>query len=174
MKRLVMKSLALSALMAGLFGLPLAAQEAADKPQEKLEHNEAEKAAMAEIRKLGGHVMELAQTDPHLEVAYHLTDGDVSDDHLKPLANMPLLVAVNFARHQSHQCRFGAFEGRQIPQAVAPGKDGNHRRGTGSSGRFGKPRVCEPLRNRRHRCGSQAFRSSQGFAKALPLGNQSD
>jgi len=63
--------------------------------EQKLEHTDAEKAAMAEIKKLGGHVMELAQTDPHLEVAFHLTDGKVGDDHLKPLANMPLLVAVN-------------------------------------------------------------------------------
>ena len=92
-----MRRFGLVALMAGLFGfvLPISAQEAADKPKEKLEHTDAEKAAMAEIRKLGGHVMELAQTDPHLEVAYHLTDGDVGDDHLKPLANMPLLVSVN-------------------------------------------------------------------------------
>lgn len=84
---------ALAGIMAGNAAAP--AQEAADKPQEKLEHNDAEKAAMSEIRKLGGQVMELAQTDPHLEVAYHLTDGDVGDDHLKPLANMPLLVSVN-------------------------------------------------------------------------------
>ena len=77
-------------LLVTLLGIagPLAAQE-------KPEHSDAEKAAMAEVKKLGGQVMELAQTDPHLEVAYHLTDGQVGDDHLKPLANMPLLVSIN-------------------------------------------------------------------------------
>lgn len=82
------------ASVAGWGNVPsLQAQE--EEAPENLEHSEAEKSAMAEVRKLGGHVMELAQNDPHLEVAFHLADGKVGDDHLKPVAKMPLLVSLN-------------------------------------------------------------------------------
>jgi hypothetical protein len=98
-----MKSVAFLSRIGGLgvmslllgFAIPCQAFAEDEKPKQKLEHTDAEKAAMAAIKKLGGHVMELAQTDAHLEVAYHLTDGKVGDDHLKPLADMPLLVSLN-------------------------------------------------------------------------------
>jgi hypothetical protein len=81
---------AVLAAIAALAARPALAQDAA-----KVEHTDAEKQAMQKVRDLGGHVMELAQNDKHLEVAYHLTDGDVTDEYLAPLANMPLLVHVN-------------------------------------------------------------------------------
>ena len=53
---------------------------------EKVKRTDAEKNAIAQIRKLGGHVLEIAQDDNRLEVAYHLTDGKVTGKHLQPLA----------------------------------------------------------------------------------------
>jgi hypothetical protein len=73
----------------------LAARPGLSQDTTKLEHTDAEKQAMQKVEALGGHVMELAQNDKHLEVTYHLTDGDVTDEDLAPLANMPLLVHVN-------------------------------------------------------------------------------
>lgn len=51
----------------------------------KLPLTKEEQQTMAEIRKLGGQVMELAQNDNRLSVAYHLADGKVTDAHLAPL-----------------------------------------------------------------------------------------
>lgn len=51
----------------------------------KLPLTKEEQQAMAEIRKLGGQVMELAQNDNRLAVAYHLADGKITDEHLAPL-----------------------------------------------------------------------------------------
>ena len=56
---------------------------------------EAEQQLVAKIRELGGHVLELAQNDSRLEVAYHLTDGDVTDDHLIPLKGLELVTDLN-------------------------------------------------------------------------------
>lgn len=56
---------------------------------------EAEKNAMAEIRKSGGQVMELAQNDSRLDVAFHLADGKIEDAQLAPLKNLPKLAQLN-------------------------------------------------------------------------------
>lgn len=63
--------------------------------QEKPAPTEAEKAAMAEVRKAGGQVMELAQNDARLDVAYHLADGKIEDAQLAPLKNLPKLAQLN-------------------------------------------------------------------------------
>ena len=63
--------------------------------QEKGKRSEAENKAIAEIRKLGGSVMELAQNDNRLVVAYHLTDGKVTDKFLAPLKNLKSIVHLN-------------------------------------------------------------------------------
>ena len=63
--------------------------------EEKVPPTEAEKGAMAEIRKAGGQVMELAQNDARLEVAYHLADGKIEDAQLAPLKNLPKLAKLN-------------------------------------------------------------------------------
>lgn len=64
---------------------------AADKPAP----TEAEKVALAEIRKSGGQVMELAQNDSRLDVAFHLSDGKITDDQLIPLKNLPQVAQLN-------------------------------------------------------------------------------
>lgn len=63
--------------------------------EEKAPPTEAEKAAMAEIRKSGGQVIELAQNDARLDVAFHLADGKITDDSLKPLEQLPKTAQLN-------------------------------------------------------------------------------
>uniref|UniRef100_A0A7C4LML9 Leucine-rich repeat domain-containing protein n=1 Tax=Schlesneria paludicola TaxID=360056 RepID=A0A7C4LML9_9PLAN len=61
---------------------------AQDKPAEKPQPTEAQKQAIAQIKKLGGLVLELAQNDPRLDVAFHLADVKITDAELalvKPL-----------------------------------------------------------------------------------------
>ena len=66
---------------------------AADKPA----LTDAEKAAIAEIHKSGGQVLELAQNDSRLYVAFHLADGKITDEQLAPLKNLPQLAQLNLA-----------------------------------------------------------------------------
>ena len=63
--------------------------------QEKPAPTDAEKAAMAEVRKAGGQVMELAQNDARLDVAFHLADGKIDDAQLASLKNLPKLAQLN-------------------------------------------------------------------------------
>ncbi|MEX1096793.1 MAG: hypothetical protein WED34_12155 [Planctomycetales bacterium] len=56
---------------------------------------EAEQQAIAEVRRLGGSVMDLAQNDPRLVVAYHLADQKATDEQLAPLAKLPQIVELN-------------------------------------------------------------------------------
>jgi len=75
----------ISLLMIASFVSSLAAQ---DKPAEKPMPTEAEKQAVAQIKKLGGLVLEIAQNDPRLDVAFHLADAKITDAELalvKPL-----------------------------------------------------------------------------------------
>jgi hypothetical protein len=63
--------------------------------EEKAAPTEAEKAAIAQIRKSGGQVMELAQNDSRLDVAFHLADGKITDEQLVPLKDLPRLAILN-------------------------------------------------------------------------------
>ena len=63
--------------------------------EEKPAPTETEKSAMEEIRKSGGQVMELAQNDARLDVAFHLADGKIEDAQLVPLKNLPKLAQLN-------------------------------------------------------------------------------
>jgi hypothetical protein len=49
---------------------------------------DGEKKAIEQIRQQGGLVLELAQNDNHLEVAYLETDGKFSDAYLAPLKDL--------------------------------------------------------------------------------------
>lgn len=86
MRKIVVAAFVLSAVTANR--LPVLAQE-------KVTLTDADKKAIADVRKLGGHVMELAQNDSRLEVAFHLTDGKVTDEHLVPLKELKPLVHLN-------------------------------------------------------------------------------
>ena len=52
---------------------------------DKVPLTEAQTAAIAQIRKSGGQVMELAQNDARLDIAFHLADGKITDEQLIPI-----------------------------------------------------------------------------------------
>src|SRR5262245_8240036 len=56
---------------------------------------ETEKKAIAKLRQLGGHAMELAQNDPRLEVSFPQTGVTVADEHLALLKDLKGLVHLN-------------------------------------------------------------------------------
>src|SRR5262249_15608921 len=56
-----------------------------------------EKQAMEKIKKLGGHVQEVAQNDTHLEVSYLQSEGKFTDDYLIPLKDLKDLVHLDLA-----------------------------------------------------------------------------
>jgi hypothetical protein len=62
---------------------------------EKPMPTEAEQQAIAEIKKLGGNVMEIAQNDPRLDVAFHLADSKIGDDQIAPVKNLPRTMILN-------------------------------------------------------------------------------
>ncbi|MFO0918004.1 MAG: hypothetical protein U0872_06765 [Planctomycetaceae bacterium] len=76
-----------------ILGLSLMAHglSAEDKPQP----TEAEKQAIAAIKKLGGNVMEIAQNDARLDVAFHLADSKIGDEQLALVKNLPRTTILN-------------------------------------------------------------------------------
>ncbi len=58
---------------------------AQEKSKEAPKATPAETEAVAAVKKLGGAVLQVAQNDNRLDVAYHLADGKVGDDHLAPI-----------------------------------------------------------------------------------------
>ena len=62
---------------------------------EKTPLTEAETKAIEQIKKSGGQVMELAQNDSRLDVAFHLADGKITDEQLVPLKSLPQLAQLN-------------------------------------------------------------------------------
>ena len=92
----------LTALAAFLSGGTTATAQDEKKATEKKEAakpkivlSDAEKAAVAAIKKLGGSVLEVAQDDGRLDVAYHLTDGKVEDKHLAPVKALKHIYSLN-------------------------------------------------------------------------------
>ncbi len=56
---------------------------------------EAENKALDKVRQLGGLALELAQTDPRLDISYHLMDKPLTVEHLTPLKDLKGLVHLN-------------------------------------------------------------------------------
>jgi hypothetical protein len=54
-------------------------------------------AVVKALRSVGGNVMEIAQTDSRLDVTLHLADQDVTDDHLRLVAQLPNVAWLNLA-----------------------------------------------------------------------------
>jgi Leucine Rich repeat len=73
----------------------VAAPDAFAQAKKKGERSPAEKAAIAAIRKMGGHVQEIAQNDSRLEVAFHLADGKITDKNLVPLKDLKDVYELN-------------------------------------------------------------------------------
>lgn len=76
-----------------LIGLGVAAQGLS--AQEKPMPTEAEKQAIAAIKKLGGNVLEIAQNDSRLDVAFHLADTKINDTHLALVKDLPKTAILN-------------------------------------------------------------------------------
>ncbi|MFN0197091.1 MAG: hypothetical protein ACKVT0_10110 [Planctomycetaceae bacterium] len=56
---------------------------------------EAELAALEQVKSLGGQVTTVAQTDPRVEIGYHLAADMVTDASLAPLAGVNCVVTIN-------------------------------------------------------------------------------
>ena len=87
-----MRTLVAVATLSLLAAFSLGASAQDKKPAQR---SDSEKAAIAKVRQSGGQVLEIAQNDPRLDVAFHLADGDVKDEHLAPLKEMPSLAHLN-------------------------------------------------------------------------------
>ena len=97
-----MRSLIAFLTLTLLVGGPLGAMAQEDKKAEKKEKappkvvlTAAEKAAVAAIKKFGGSVLEVAQNDGRLDVAYHLADGKIGDKQLEPLKAIKHIHSLN-------------------------------------------------------------------------------
>ena len=83
--------LATGALSTSLFAEDKPKEPAKETPKEAPKPTQAELDAIAAVKKLGGSVLQVAQNDSRLDVAFHLADGKVGDDHVaavKPLGNI--------------------------------------------------------------------------------------
>ncbi|GIX04120.1 MAG: hypothetical protein KatS3mg113_1126 [Planctomycetaceae bacterium] len=67
--------------------------EAQNPPTKEL--SPEEKEAIAQLRKLGGLVIEVAQNDPRLDVSLHLADTKIENQHLVFLKPLERIAALN-------------------------------------------------------------------------------
>jgi hypothetical protein len=61
----------------------------------KVELTDADKAALAKIRELGGSTLQVAQNDERVDVGFHLADGEIGNDHLAPLKGLTFIHELN-------------------------------------------------------------------------------
>ena len=62
-----------------------------DKPKEAIKATQAELDAIAAVKKAGASVLQVAQNDNRLDIAFHLADGKIGDEQIatvKPLGNV--------------------------------------------------------------------------------------
>ncbi len=62
-----------------------------EKPKEAPKATQAEMDGIAAVKKVGGAVLQVAQNDNRLDIAFHLADGKIGDEQVaavKPLANI--------------------------------------------------------------------------------------
>lgn len=83
------------ALTGAITGAALAEEKAATPAAVKIELTDADKAAVAELKKSGAQVLELAQNDNRVDVSFHLADAKIGNDHLKPLKGLKFVYSVN-------------------------------------------------------------------------------
>ncbi len=81
------------ALLAAVSSSTLLAQEKTkeEKPKEAPKATQAELDAIAAVKKAGGAVLQVAQNDHRLDIAFHLADGKIGDEQVatvKPLGNI--------------------------------------------------------------------------------------
>ncbi|MFM9962787.1 MAG: hypothetical protein ACKV2Q_16375 [Planctomycetaceae bacterium] len=83
----------LCTLLAAVSSSTLLAQEKSkeEKPKDAPKATPAELDAIAAVKKAGGAVLQVAQNDNRLDIAFHLADGKIGDEQVaatKPLANV--------------------------------------------------------------------------------------
>jgi hypothetical protein len=61
----------------------------------KVELTDADKAALAKIRELGGSTLQVAQNDERIDVGFHLADGEIGNDHLASLKGLTFIHELN-------------------------------------------------------------------------------
>lgn len=74
-----------------LAAVPSSTLWAEDKPKEAPKPTQAESDAIAAVKKAGGSVLQVAQNDHRLDIAFHLADGKIGDEQVatvKPLGNI--------------------------------------------------------------------------------------
>lgn len=85
------------ALSLSLISVPLRAED--EKAEEskgvKVQLTDADKAALAKIRESGGSALQVAQNDERIDVAFHLADGEIGNDHLAPLKGLKFIHSLN-------------------------------------------------------------------------------
>ena len=59
------------------------------------EPSPADKALIEAVRAAGGQAMQLARNDARLEIAFHLSDKEITDDTIKLLAGAKNVYSVN-------------------------------------------------------------------------------
>lgn len=85
----------LLAISGALTGAALADEKAKTPAPVKIELTDADKAAVAELKKSGAQVLELAQNDNRVDVSFHLSDAKIGNDQLKPLKGLKFVYSVN-------------------------------------------------------------------------------
>src|ERR1700685_2318741 len=78
-----------------LLAVALASLPQVKADDEKPKRSDAELKAIARLKEAGGLAMEVAQSDPRLEVSLQLASGPITDATLKPLADMNDVVSLN-------------------------------------------------------------------------------
>jgi Leucine Rich repeat len=86
-----MKPFAFSAVLSLCTGFVLAD----DQPAQEVPP--LDEAAAQAIKDAGGNVMAIAQNDPRLDVTLHLSDQDITDEHLAIVARLTPVVWLNLA-----------------------------------------------------------------------------
>ena len=78
------------------FALVTAQAEDAKEPQGvKIKLTDADNAALTKLRELGAMTLQVAQNDNRVEVAYHLSDGKIGNDHVAPLKGPKCVYSLN-------------------------------------------------------------------------------
>ncbi|MFP6763746.1 MAG: hypothetical protein VB858_09010 [Planctomycetaceae bacterium] len=85
---------------AALLLFPTVGLQAEDEKKEedkgvKVTLTDADKAALGKVRDSGGSTLQVAQNDERIDVAFHLADGDIGNDHLKPLQGLTFVHSLN-------------------------------------------------------------------------------
>ena len=78
-----------------VFACLLAAPATGFAQEKKAELSDADKALIKAVRDNGGQALQLAQNDARITVAFHLSDKEIGNDQLKPLANAKQVHSLN-------------------------------------------------------------------------------